>query len=98
MRRGPTQGALQGGLMDPALRRQTLADTLRRSAERAPNRLGLACGTTRWSYRELHAVVERLAAGLAGRGIGQGDRIAVLARNSHGFVALRYALMRLGAV
>ena len=84
--------------MDPVLRRQTLADTLRRTALRVPGRLGLACGATRWTYRELHAVSERLAAGLAGRGVGRGDRVAVLARNSHGFVALRYALMRLGAV
>ncbi len=84
--------------MDPALRRQTLADTLRRSAQRVPHRVGLACGATRWSYREFHATSERLAAGLAGRVIRRGDRIAVLARNSHGFVALRYALMRLGAV
>ena len=83
--------------MDAILRRQTLADTLRRTAQRAPNRLGLACGATRWSYRELHEVCERLAGGLA-RGIRRGDRVAVLARNSHGFVALRYALMRLGAV
>jgi len=84
--------------MDAILRRQTLADTLRRTAYRAPNRLGLACGATRWSYRELHDVCERLAGGLAGRGIRRGDKVAVLARNSHGFVALRYALMRLGAV
>ena len=41
---------------------------------------------------------ERLAAGLAARGTRRGDKVAVLARNSHGFVALRYALMRLGAV
>src|SRR5271165_645403 len=84
--------------MDANLRRQTLADALRRTAHRVPHRLGLACGATRWTYRELHAVCERLAAGLAARGIRRGDRIAVLARNSHGFVALRYALMRLGAV
>jgi long-subunit acyl-CoA synthetase (AMP-forming) len=37
-------------------------------------------------------------AGLAARGIHRGDRVAILARNSHGFAALRYALMRLGAV
>ncbi|MBV8440856.1 MAG: AMP-binding protein, partial [Hyphomicrobiales bacterium] len=84
--------------MDANLRRQTLADTVRRSAARVPSRLGLACGATRWTYRELHAVCERLAAGLAARGVRRGDKVAVLARNSHGFVALRYALMRLGAV
>jgi fatty-acyl-CoA synthase len=84
--------------MDANLRRQTLADTLRRSAARVPDRIGLACGATRWTYRELHAVCERLAGGLAARGIRRGDKVAVLARNSHGFVALRYALVRLGAV
>ena len=42
--------------MDANLRRQTLSDTLRRSAERVPGRLGLACGATRWTYAELHAV------------------------------------------
>jgi fatty-acyl-CoA synthase len=84
--------------MDASLRRQTLADTLRRNAQRVPNRLGLACGATRWSYAELHGACERLAAGLALRGIRRGDKVAVLARNSHGFVALRYALMRLGAI
>jgi fatty-acyl-CoA synthase len=84
--------------MDASLRRQTLSDTLRRSAARVPNRLGLACGATRWSYAELHGACERLAAGLASRGIRRGDKVAVLARNSHGFVALRYALMRLGAI
>jgi fatty-acyl-CoA synthase len=30
--------------------------------------------------------------------VRQGDRVAVLARNSHGFAALRFALARLGAV
>ena len=84
--------------MDANLRRQTLSDTLRRSAARVPGRLGIACGATRWTYAELHGVCERLAAGLAARGIRRGDKVAVLARNSHGFVALRYALMRLGAV
>jgi len=84
--------------MDANLRRQTLADTLRRSAQRVPDRLGLACGSTRWTYRELYEVCERLAGGLAARGVERGDRVALLARNSHGFVALRYALMRLGAV
>ena len=84
--------------MDPNLRRQTLADTLRRSAARVPDRIGLACGATRWTYRDLHTVSERLAAGLAARGIRRADKVAALARNSHGFVALRYALMRLGAI
>ncbi len=84
--------------MDANLRRQTLADTLRRSAQRHPERLGLVCSATRWTYAEFHAVAERLAAGLAARGIGRGSKVAILARNSHAVAALRYGLMRIGAV
>jgi len=84
--------------MHPITRRQTLGDLLRRSAQRLPHKLAVRCGDTRWSYAEFDAIVTRLAAGLAGRGIRCGDRVAVLARNSHGFAALRFALARLGAV
>jgi len=79
-------------------RRQTLADLVRRSARRHPDKLAIVCGDTRWTFEQLDAVVERLAAGLAGSGISAGDRVAVLARNSHAFVALRFAVARLGAV
>ena len=84
--------------MHPALRRQTLADLLHRSAARHPDKLAIACGDTRWTYAEFDAVCSRVAAGLAARGVAQGDRVAILARNSHGFAALRFALARLGAV
>ena len=79
-------------------RRQTLSDVIRRSARRHPGKLAIVCGDTRWTYAEFDAIVSRLAAGLAGRGIAAGDRVAVLARNSHAFAALRFALARLGAV
>ena len=84
--------------MHPVTRRQTLADLLRRTAQRLPHKLAVCCGDTRWTYAEFDALVTRLAAGLAGRGIAHGERVAVLARNSHGFAALRFALARLGAV
>ncbi|HSH89267.1 MAG TPA: AMP-binding protein, partial [Ramlibacter sp.] len=82
--------------MDSIVRRQTIADLLRRSAKRSPDKLAIACGTTRWTYRQFDETVERLAAGLSRQGIGKGDRVAVLSRNSHAFAALRYALARLG--
>ncbi|HNN34472.1 MAG TPA: AMP-binding protein, partial [Ottowia sp.] len=84
--------------MHPAVRRQTIADLLRRTAQRLPAKLAVQCGATRWSYAEFDALVTRLAAGLAGRGVAHGDRVAILARNSHGFAAMRFALARLGAV
>jgi fatty-acyl-CoA synthase len=84
--------------MNPAIRRQTLADLLHRTAQRYPGKPGLVCGATRWTFAEFDAVVDRVAAGLSRMGVGHASRVAVLARNSHGFAALRFALARLGAV
>ena len=84
--------------MHPAIRRQTLGDLLTRSAARTPDKLAIACGDLRWSYAAFDALATRVAAGLAQRGVAKGTRVAVLARNSHAFAALRFALARLGAV
>ncbi|MFM2111874.1 MAG: Long-chain-fatty-acid--CoA ligase [Pseudomonadota bacterium] len=84
--------------MHPAVRRQTIADALRRTAQRLPAKSAIVCGQTQWTYAEFDALCTRLAAGLARMGVRQGDPVAVLARNSHGFAALRFALARLGAV
>ena len=84
--------------MTPMIRRQTLGDVLRRTALRVPAKTAVICGETQWTYAEFDALVTRLAAGLARIGVLQGERVAVLARNSHGFAALRFALARLGAV
>ena len=82
----------------PQVRRQTIADALRRTATRLPNKSAIVCGNTEWTYAEFDALVSRLAAGLHQMGIREGDRVAVLSRNSHGFAALRFALARRGAV
>ncbi len=79
-------------------RRQTLGDLLRRSARRVPGQTALVCGEVRWSYADLDAIVDRLVHGLRGIGVGAGDKVAVLARNSHAFIAMRFALARAGAV
>jgi fatty-acyl-CoA synthase len=84
--------------MDPAIRRQTIADLLHRSAMRYPAKTGLECGNTRWTFAQFDAVCDRVAAGLSRLGVGKASRVAVLARNSHAFAALRFALARLGAV
>ncbi|HEY0189898.1 MAG TPA: acyl-CoA synthetase [Kofleriaceae bacterium] len=80
------------------IRGQALGDLLRRTARRSPDKLAVICGDVAWTYAELDRRVNRLARGLAARGLATGDRVAILARNSHAFVALRFALARLGAV
>ena len=77
---------------------QTIAALLHRTACRVPAKTALICGATTWIYREFDALVTRLAAGLQGEGVAKGDRVAIIARNSHGFAALRFALARIGAV
>ena len=84
--------------MTNAYSRQALGDLLRRTARRHPDKLAIRCGRVDWTYAQFDEVCNRLAAGLAGQGVNIGDRVAVLARNSHAFAALRFAVARLGAV
>jgi len=53
---------------------------------------------TEYTYREFADRVNQLAHGLAADGVGEGDRVALLAPNTHYFLELLYATNRLGAV
>lgn len=80
-------------------RRQTLADLLARTAARYPDKLAIVCGDrASWTYSEFDKRCTELAAGLQHGGLREGDCVAVLARNSHSFALLRFALARCGAV
>ena len=59
--------------MDTAIRRQTLADLLRRSGKRFPNKTAVVCGATSWTYAEFDAIVDRVATGLARMHVGKGS-------------------------
>lgn len=52
----------------------------------------------RWSYGELFAAAERVAGEMAGRGVGAGDRVALLLDNRVELVVAFLAVLRLGAV
>jgi fatty-acyl-CoA synthase len=65
-----------------------------------PGRLAcveLASGR-RWTYGALHESIARCVTVLLGRGLGEGDRVAVLARNSAWQLILQQALVRIGAI
>ena len=76
----------------------TIADLLRRTRRRYPERTAICCGAVAWTYAEFDDTSSGLAAGLAHLGVAPGERVAVVSRNSHAFAALRYAVARLGAV
>src|SRR5689334_16936069 len=77
-----------------------LGDILRKNArpEMFGGKTALIFGEHRWTYGALNARVNRIANALAARGIGRGDRVAVLGRNSDTYVALYFALAKLGVV
>ena len=57
----------------------------------------LASGRS-FTYRELNLAVGQFAAGFAARGVGAGDRVAILARNRVDCVLAHLACARLGAI
>ena len=52
----------------------------------------------RLTYSELATAVDRVAAGLASRGVAKGDRVGIWAPNCAEWVLVQYATARLGAV
>src|SRR5689334_14725638 len=79
-------------------RHHTLGDILRRTAQRVPDKPAIVFDGATWTYRELDDICNRAGASLIDRGVQPGDRVAILSRNSSSFVALRFALARIGAV
>ena len=55
-------------------------------------------GERRISYAEHHAAVGRVAGWLASQGVGKGDRVAILGRNSIEWVVTFWASVSLGAI
>jgi fatty-acyl-CoA synthase len=71
---------------------------LLRSAAVYPNRLAVAYGERRYSWREALERCRRLAAALAARGIGRGDTVALIAPNIPEAFEAHYGVPMAGAV
>ncbi len=78
--------------------RTQAGDFLRLSAQRYPSRpcFVFADGSSR-SFAETNTRVNRLASALQARGIGKGDRVAILATDSGSYVEVLLGCMKLGA-
>src|SRR6516162_9520371 len=77
---------------------ETLWGMLSSRAAVDPSRPFLCFENKIWSYRDTLGFVESAARALSARGIGKGDRVAVMAPNSDRFVLLFFTLARLGAI
>jgi acyl-CoA synthetase (AMP-forming)/AMP-acid ligase II len=70
---------------------------LEAAAQRHGDRAALLVGDDRSTYRELNRQADAFAADLAARGVGAGDRVAVMSGNRPEFVAVINAVSKLGA-
>ncbi|MEQ8652222.1 MAG: acyl-CoA synthetase [Kiloniellales bacterium] len=68
------------------------------SARRLPDRPALIWGERQWTWAETDGRVNALVAALKARGIGKGERILVLAKNSNQLFESMFAAFKLGAV
>jgi O-succinylbenzoic acid--CoA ligase len=64
----------------------------------APQSIALVCDGQRVSYAQCEAIVRRLAAGFAARGVRSGERVVMFIDNRPAFVFVLLALQRLGAI
>jgi fatty-acyl-CoA synthase len=83
----PRDGVTQGALLESL-------------AREAPDRCALdfpALGVA-WTFSALDGRSRRLARGLVALGVAHGDRVAVWATNSPDWIALQFAIARIGAV
>ncbi|NDY93137.1 long-chain-fatty-acid--CoA ligase [Ideonella livida] len=71
---------------------------LARRAAQQPEAVGLTFMDRRWTWGQLQAEAERLAAGLQGLGVGRGDRVLVFMQNCPQFILSFFAVLRLDAV
>jgi fatty-acyl-CoA synthase len=79
-------------------REASIGVLLRRTAARTPDKVGVIWRDRRETFAEFDTAVNRCANGLAARGVGRGDRIALLSHNCREFGLLWFALARLGAI
>jgi acyl-CoA synthetase (AMP-forming)/AMP-acid ligase II len=74
-----------------------IPDILEHNARTHPSRIALAAADEDVTYLELRRRAWRRAASLRRLGVGAGDRVAILARNSVAYVEFFFAATRLGA-
>src|SRR4051812_18480142 len=79
-------------------RQHSVGDLLHRTARRYPDKLAVVAGDRRVTYREFDVAVNRAAHALLARGVGKGDRLALLSHNSWQYAVLAFATAKLGVV
>jgi len=75
-----------------------LFQILTEAAQKYPQSTCTIFKGARITYREMDALTDRLAAGLAAEGVKKGDRVGIFMPNTPQFVIAYFAILKLGAV
>ncbi|MFD4250166.1 AMP-binding protein [Amycolatopsis thermoflava] len=96
----PAVPSYASGISEVPLLGDTIGDNFDRTVAAFGDRDALVefASGRRWTYRELAAEVDALAAGLTGRGIGKGDRVGIWSPNCAEWTFLQYATAKIGVV
>ncbi|HEY0022710.1 MAG TPA: amino acid adenylation domain-containing protein [Longimicrobium sp.] len=94
--------AARGVLPDPAAPldetwRGAVHEVFAARAMETPHALAVEDPRDRWTYAELHAATDRIARGLAGQGVGNGDVVAITGHRSAALVRALLGTMKSGA-
>ncbi|MCK8645973.1 long-chain-acyl-CoA synthetase FadD6 [Mycobacterium colombiense] len=91
------RGAMTGLLAQPGSKK-SIGTVFQERAARYGDRIFLRMGDQQLTYRDANAAANRYAAVLAARGVGQGDVVAIMLRNSPNTVLAMLAAVKCGAV
>ena len=91
------RGALTGLLALPTSK-SSIGKVFQERAARYGDRVFIRFGAEKLTYAEANATANRYAAALAGNGVGRGDVVGIMLRNSPDAVLLMLAAVKCGAV
>ncbi|MGH9207495.1 MAG: AMP-binding protein, partial [Acidimicrobiales bacterium] len=91
------RGVLTGFLARPTSK-TSIGKVFQDRASRSGDRVFLRMGDQQLTYREANATANRYAAVLAARGVGRGDVVGIMLRNSPNAVLTMLAVVKTGAV
>jgi len=86
------------GLLPQRNSKKSIGTVFQERAARYGDRVFLRFGDQRMTYREANATANRYAAVLASRGVGHGDVVAIMVRNSANAVLAMLAAVKCGAI
>ncbi|SDE03247.1 fatty-acyl-CoA synthase [Rhodococcus tukisamuensis] len=96
----PPLPSYASGTWDSPMLGDTIGDNFDRTVAAHGGRDALVdhASGRRWTYTELAAEVNGVAAGLLARGVGKGDRVGIWAPNCPEWTLIQYATAKIGAI